>query len=74
MCSQPSQSPEYFLDEPIDNPMIYHANIDLGYKDNIFDVLGGNLDNFVSLCYLSGCNASLYLCSMYLVGEHRKIM
>ena len=39
MCTQPSPSPKYYLDVPIDNPMICYANVNLDYEENIFDVL-----------------------------------
>ena len=45
--------------------MIYDANIDLGYDENMFNMLGGNLDDYVSLGCFSGYNASLdpyYMC------------
>jgi len=29
--------------------MIYDANVDLEYEDNVFDVLGGNVAEYVSL-------------------------
>jgi len=51
MCSLPSPSPEYYIDKPIDNPMICDANVDLGYKDNLFNILGGNVDDYPSLGY-----------------------
>jgi len=54
MCSPPSVSPEYSLDAPIDNPKICDANVDLGYEDNAFSMLGGNADNYVSIGYLRG--------------------
>jgi len=31
---------------PIDNPMIFYANVDLGYENNMFNMLGGNVDVF----------------------------
>jgi len=49
ICSLPSHSPKYYLNAPIDNFMIYDANVDLGYENNIFSMLGGHLDNYVSL-------------------------
>ena len=51
-CSQPPISPEYSLDVPIDNPKICDPNIDLGYEDKMFNMLGENVDNFLSLGYL----------------------
>ena len=37
---------------PIDNPMICDANVDLDYKDNEFNVLGRNFQDYVSVGYL----------------------
>jgi len=50
ICSLPSPSLEYYIDTPIDNPMIFYANVDLGCERNMFDMLG--VDNYVSLGYL----------------------
>jgi len=44
---QPSPSPEHYTDVPIDNPMICDANVDLGYKDNMFSMLGGSVNDCV---------------------------
>jgi len=49
--------------------MICDAN-DLGYEDN-FSMLGGNVDDFISLGYFSGYNASLDPYYMYLVDKPR---
>jgi len=43
-CSQPSFSPEYTYDVPIDNFVIYDFNVDLGNANNMLNVLGGNTD------------------------------
>jgi len=51
MCSQPSLSPKYFIDTPIENPMILDFNIDLGCADNMFSILSGNVDDYVFLGY-----------------------
>jgi len=59
MCSQPSISLGYSLDVPVDNPKICDSNVDLGHQDNEFNVLGGNVHNFLSLGYFTGYNASL---------------
>ena len=40
----------YYIEKPIDSFMICDANVDLGNKDNRFDVFSGNDNNFVSLC------------------------
>jgi len=74
MCSQPSSSLKYYFDVPIDNLMIYDATIDLGLKDNMFDVLSANVDNFLSLGYFNGCDASINPCCKYLVDKPRKII
>ena len=74
VCSLPSQSLEYYIDALISNPMIFDANNDLGYEDNMFSMLGGNVDNFISLGYFSGYNASLDPYFMHLVDAPRKIM
>ena len=39
ICSLPSPSLEYYIDTPIDNPMIFYANVDLGCERNMFDML-----------------------------------
>jgi len=70
---QPPLSPKYYLDMPINNPMICNANVDLGYEDSMFDMLGGNIDNFKSLGYFSKHNASPDPYCMYLVDPPRKI-
>jgi len=59
MCLQPSSSPEYYFDVPIDSPMICDAIVDLGYDNNVVDVLDGNVDKFVSLGYFSRYDALL---------------
>jgi len=59
MCSLPSPSPEYDIVELIDNSTICNANNDLGYEDNMFSMLGGNFDDFVSLGCSSRFNASI---------------
>ena len=71
MCSPPSSSPKYYLDVPIDNCEICDSNVDLGYEDNTLNMLGGILDNFLSLGYFSGCDASnpYYI---YLVDKPKK--
>ena len=59
LCSLPSHSPEYYIDVPIDYPMIFNANNDLGYENNVCDVLGWNSNNFMSLGYFRGCDPSI---------------
>jgi len=50
MCSQPSSSfPEYTYDVPTDNLEICEFNVDMGHENNLFNMLGGNDDNFESL-------------------------
>jgi len=65
MCLLPSYFPEYYLDAPLDNPMICDPTIDLGYEDNMFHMLGGNVVDYVSLGYLGGYDPLIdyyYLC------------
>jgi len=66
--------PEYSFDVPTNSSMICDSSVDLGYEDNMFDMLGGNVDNFLSLGYLSGCDASFDLYCIYLVDRPRKIL
>ena len=54
--------------------MICDANVDQGYEDNMFSMLGGNVDNFMFLGYFSRYNASVNPYFMYLVDASRKIM
>ena len=54
--------------------MIYDAIVDLGHEDNIFNVLGRNVNNFVSLGYFSGYDSLLDLYCIYLVDDSRKII
>ena len=49
MWSLPSPSTEYCIDVPIDNPIICDANVDLGNGNNMFNMLGGSVDDYVSL-------------------------
>ena len=58
-CSLPSPSCEYYIDTPIKNPMMFVANVDLGYEVNMFNMLRGNANNFVSLGCFNGFNTSL---------------
>jgi len=48
-----SPYPEYYVVRPVGNPMICDANTDLSYHNNMFSMLGGNVDNFMSLCYFN---------------------
>jgi len=65
---------EYYLDVPINNSEICDSNIDLGYEDNVFNMLGGNVANFISQSYFSGYDASLDPYCIHLVDKPRKIM
>ena len=59
ICSKPLFFHEYYFDEPIDNPMLYDSNVDLGYQDDMFDVLHRNANHILSLGYYNGHDASL---------------
>jgi len=53
--------------------MVCNANVYFGYKGNMFDVVSGNVVNFMSLGCFSWCNASVNRYDMHLVDEPRKI-
>ena len=73
-CSQPSISPEYSLDAPIDNHKICYSNVDLGFVDNMFNMHGGNVGNSLFLEYFYGYDAFLDPYYIFLVDKPRKIM
>jgi len=50
ICSHLCLSFENFFHVPIDNPMLYESNVDLGCED-MFDVFGENVDHVMSLGY-----------------------
>ena len=74
MCSQPSISSEYSLHVLIDNPKICDPKVDLGYEDNMFNMLGGNIDNFLSLGSFRGYDPSIDTYCICLEDLPRKIM
>ena len=75
LCSPPSlSSPELDLDVPNDISTICDFKVDMGYADNMFNMLGGNVENFESLGYLCGYNAALDPYCVDLVDMHRKII
>ena len=59
ICSLPSPSPKYFIDMPIENPMIFDSNVDLGHVDNMFSMLGGSLNNYMPMGCFSVYNPSI---------------
>ena len=59
---------------PIDNFEICDSNVDVGYADNIFHMLGGNVETFESLGNFSGYNAALDSYYIKLVDKPRKIL
>ena len=58
----------------IDNFEICDANVDLGHENNMFNVLGGNVENFESLGSLCGYDAALDPYCINLEDKPRKIM
>jgi len=66
LCSLPSPSSKYYIYMPIDYHMICDANVDLDCEDNVFGVLSGSVDNFVSLGYLRGYDPSI---DLYCLGD-----
>jgi len=73
-CSQPSLSPEYTYDVPIDNFEIVDSNVDMGYADNMLHVLGGNVETFESLGNFSGYNVALDPYCINLVDKPRNFL
>jgi len=71
---QPSHSTDYYLDVPISNPMIFDANVNLGYEDNMFSMLGGNVHDFVSLSYFRGHDPSIGPYCVCLEDLPKKVM
>ena len=47
-CLQPSFSPKYTYDVPIDKFEICNCNVKLGNEDKMLNMLGGNVENFGS--------------------------
>jgi len=65
-------SPEYYIDAPIDNPNISDSNVDLGHEVKMFNMFGGNVDNFLSLQYVCRYDAFLDPHCMYLADKLEK--
>jgi len=74
MCSQPLFSPESYFDVPIDNPIICDSNVDNGYENNMFNMIDGNVDMFISLDYFYRYDFSLAPYCIYLEDRPRKIL
>ena len=74
MCSQPSFFPKHSFDVPNNISKLCDSNIDLGHENNLFNMLEGSDENFVSLGYFSGYDAALDPYCIYLVDMPRKIM
>jgi len=73
-CSQPSFSPKHTYDVPIDNFDICDSNGEMANADNMFQMLGGIVENFESLGYLGGYDATIYPYCIYLVDKPKKIL
>jgi len=73
-CSQPSSSPEYAYDVPIDNYENCDSSVDMGYADRMFHMLGGNVETFESIGTFSGYSATLDPYCMNLVDKPRNIL
>ena len=59
---------------PLIISVICDSTVDLGYEDNMFDMLSGRVDDVLSIGYLSGYDASLHLYCIYLVDKPTKII
>jgi len=73
-CSPLLFAPELDFDVPIDNFEICDYNVHLGHEDNMFHMLGENVDHVESLGNFSGYDAALDPYCMNLVETPRKIM
>jgi len=74
MRSQPSFPPNYCIDVPNDISRLCGFKVDLGRENNMFNMLGGNVENFGSLGYISGYDASRHPYWTYLKDTPEKIM
>jgi len=54
--------------------MICDSNVDLGYEDNMFNMLGGNIDDYVSLDYFRGYDPSIDPYCLHLEDLFRKVL
>ena len=52
-------SPEYSLDALIYDPKICDSTVDLGHAVKMFNILGENVDDYVSLGYFGGNDPSI---------------
>ena len=59
---------------PVDNLKINDSNVDLGHEDNEFNVLGGNVDDYLSLGNFRGYDPSIDPYCEFLEDQLRKIM
>jgi len=69
-----SSSPELAFEVPIDISKICESNVDVGNKNHMLNLLGGNVENFESLGFLCGYDAALDRYCIDLVDLPRKIM
>jgi len=74
MYSQPLFFPKLDFDVRIDNFEICDSNVDMGNKDNVLNILSGNVYTFMSLGNFSGYDATLDPYYIYLVDKPGKIM
>ena len=71
--SPPSSSPpELAFDRPNNNFELNASHVDVGNEEHMFNLLGGNSENFESLGSLSGYDAALDPYCTYLVDLPRK--
>ena len=66
--------PELDFDVPIDKFKLCDFNVDLGYDNHMFHMLGGNVDHFESPGYLSGYDPTRDPYCLSLVDMPRKVM
>jgi len=74
LWSLPSPFTKYYIDAPINNLKICDANMDLGHKNNMFSMLGGNFDGYVSRCCFRGYDPPINLYCARVEGLYKKII
>ena len=74
MSLLPFPTAKYCIDAPIGNNMIFEATMDSGYEDNVFDLLGGNVDDYAFLGYLRGYSPFINPHSVDLANLPRRVI
>jgi len=72
--SQPSFSPEHSFDVPNGISELCDSKVNFGHENNMFNMLGENVEAFESLGYFSGYDTALDPYYIKLGGKPRKIL